>query len=108
MRRVGRGYSGQGAGLNNPDMQHVRNTGPIPRGLYTIGSQENIEIDGKELPGSMRLTPDAANDMHARSGFLIHADNNRGDRSASKGCIVLPRDVRNRIAASRDRRLRVY
>jgi hypothetical protein len=104
VRRLGRGYSGLGAGLNNPDMQHVRDTGPIPRGLYTIGGQQDIG----RLHGAMRLEPDPANNMYGRWGFLIHGDDGSGAQDASRGCIVLPPGVRRRIAASRDRRLRVY
>jgi len=31
------GYSGHGEGKNNPDMQHVKSIGPIPRGANIIG-----------------------------------------------------------------------
>jgi hypothetical protein len=53
------------------------------------------------------LTPDPGNDMHGRSGFYIHGDNGKGDRSASEGCIILPRAVRERIHDSGDTRLHV-
>ena len=34
---VGTGYSGNGAGLNNPGAQDQHNVGPLPQGMYTIG-----------------------------------------------------------------------
>ena len=33
---VGLGYAGATAGLNNPEMEHVRNVGPIPQGTYFL------------------------------------------------------------------------
>jgi hypothetical protein len=101
------GYSGHGAGVNNPAMQDVKYVGPIPTGDYTIGKQGTHYSENGPLPASMRVSPAATNDMHGRGGFLIHGDNSRGDRSASEGCIILPRNVRNDIANSGDNCLRV-
>ena len=41
-----------------------------------------------------------SSDAHGRSGFLIHGDNSKGDKSASEGCIILGPDVRKAIADS--------
>jgi RHS repeat-associated protein len=103
---IATGYSGNGAGLNNPAMQDVPNVGPIPQGTWIIGPQEdNRTGSGHSLPASMRLTPqDVDTD---RSGFLIHGDNSRGNQSASEGCVILNRNVRNRIGNSGDDLLRV-
>ena len=35
--KLGDGYSGNGAGLNNPAMESAQGHGPIPRGSWTIG-----------------------------------------------------------------------
>ncbi len=105
---AGTGYSGNGEGLNNPDMQNVPNTGPIPRGTYTINQQQdNTTNSGTNLPASMRLTPNDGTDTFGRGGFLIHGDNANGNQSASEGCIILNRNVRNAIGNSGDNRLRV-
>jgi RHS repeat-associated protein len=105
---VGSGYAGHGEGVNNPAMQDVQHTGPLPQGTYAIApQQDNTTGSGTTLPGSMRLTPDPANEMHGRGGFLIHGDNSRADRSASEGCIIMNRDVRNHIGDSNDPVLRV-
>jgi hypothetical protein len=92
------GYSGHGEGINNPDMENVRHVGPLPRGSSRIGPQQ----DNGRLRASMRLTPAPSNNMHGRSGFLIHGDNGRGYRSASEGCPVVPRWVRDEISGSGD------
>lgn len=96
---IGAGYSGHGAGLNNPNMQDVRNTGPIPQGNWTIGRQHDSTTLG---PHVMALSAQPGTDTFGRSGFYIHGDNSRGDQSASHGCIILPRNIRDRIANSGD------
>ena len=86
------GYAGRGDGRNNPDMQNVANTGPVPRGNYTIGPSIRHNTAG---PATHRLTPDAGNNMENRAGFLIHGDNATND--ASEGCIIMPRTVRDSL-----------
>ena len=102
---LGSGYSGKGAGLNNPSAEDVpgakgkTDAGPIPEGKYGIGQQQtNVTGTGTQLPASMRLTPDAGNTMHGRGGFLIHGDNAAGNHSASEGCIITNKATRNAIA----------
>ena len=105
---VGTGYSGQGNGLNNPDMQNAQNVGPIPQGTYDIQQQQNNTTGaGHDLPASMRLTPQDGTDTFGRDGFIIHGDNSNGDQSASEGCIILNRNTRNQIGNSGDTTLRV-
>jgi RHS repeat-associated protein len=114
---VGAGYSGHGNGLNGHDFQNVpgdprnpQNTsaGPLPVGDYGIGIQrDNVTRTGTRLPGSMRLSPKAGNQMFGRKGFLIHGGRRDGSQTASQGCIVLPRDVRDLIGSSGDNALEV-
>lgn len=102
------GYSGHDYGLNNPGLEIITSAGPIPQGGYTIGPEQlNVTRTGLKLPSSMRLTPNADNWMYGRGGFLIHGDNSKGDRSASEGCIVLTKNIRDRIGRSEDNVLRV-
>ena len=101
---VGVGYSGAPAGKNQPDKQNIPNVGPIPRGLYTIGDPHT---DPEKGPLVMPLEPDPSNCMEGRSGFLIHGDSLAHPGCASEGCIILPHDVRERIAASADNQLTV-
>jgi type VI secretion system (T6SS) effector TldE1-like protein len=101
---IGKGYSGSEAegGKNNPHAQCEKDIGPIPRGRYTIGAP----FAGPS-PLSLRLTPDAANDMCGRDGFLIHGDSIAEPGTASHGCIILNRLQREQIAASPIKLLRV-
>ena len=94
------GYSGHGEGLNNPAMQGVQAIGPLPVGTYAIAPARTSKRLG---PVVLDLLPDANNEMFGRSLFRIHGDNSKGDRSASDGCIILPRNVREFIDASQDK-----
>jgi len=101
---LGIGYSGKGDGLNDPHMEDVQgakgkdDAGPIPEGHYTIGPIFNNV--GKTGPGSMRLMPSGKNEMFGRSGFLIHGDNSHHNFSASEGCIIFGKSVRDKISTS--------
>lgn len=79
-------YSGRGAGRNNPALENVKNTGPIPADTYKIGRAFTHPHAGVK---TLRLTPvdgQAGDEDSDRAGFLIHGDSARGD--ASLGCIV--------------------
>lgn len=86
---LGTGYSGHGDGLNNPRAQAAPDVGPIPQGLWSIGSPIDTAEHG---PFVLPLIPHSATDCFGRSGFLIHGDEveHPGQHLASKGCIVLP------------------
>jgi hypothetical protein len=103
---VAYGYSGYGSGLNNPDMQDVHESGPIPCGEYTIESPQNTETHG---PFVLPLQPNPANEMFNRAGFLIHGDSIHlaGQHLASHGCIILARSIREQIWNSQDHILKV-
>ena len=96
------GYSGAVPdGKNNPDKECVRNVGPIPRGYYNI---EPARVG--PTPITLPLTADKPNYCSpSRSGFLIHGDNSTG--TASEGCIIMSRGMRQTIADSKDKRLLV-
>jgi type VI secretion system (T6SS) effector TldE1-like protein len=106
---LGAGYAGHGAGVNNPALQSIEDTGPLPQGIYTVNPPVNTTTHG---PYVMWLMPDPANEMFKRAGFGIHADEiaNPGKRLASTGCIVMSNPARLAIwtAAQADgRQLRV-
>jgi type VI secretion system (T6SS) effector TldE1-like protein len=102
---VATGYSGTGAGKNNPVMQNVPNVGPIPRGNWTItGPPADTRDHG---PCVLRLEPAAETDTRGRSGFLIHGDSKAQPGTASHGCIILPRAVRELLWQSGDHDLEV-
>lgn len=101
---IATGYSGHGAGVDNATLENVPDVGPLPRGKYMIGTAIQDPLTG---PVSMHLVPDGTNEMFGRGGFLIHGDNSACNHTASEGCIILPREVREQIAGSDDRMLEV-
>lgn len=99
-----RGYSGKGQWKNVPSAECLHDKGPIPKGLYFIGTAINTVTHG---PFVLPLTPSPANTMWGRAGFLIHGDSIVDPGNASEGCIILPRAIREAIAISGDTDLAV-
>jgi hypothetical protein len=98
------GYSGREEALNQPDLEAVMHRGPIPRGIWKLAGTYDSERRG---PLCIRLEPQGF-DPHGRSAFLIHGDLVHGPPfSASEGCIILPRTVREKVWESGDRILEV-
>lgn len=102
--RVATGYAGAGAGKNNPAMQHVMMMGPLPRGIYTTQPPRDSLVTG---PFVIDLEPDAENKMFRRGNFQIHGDSIKSPGNASKGCIIMPRWVRETVSESVCKTLRV-
>ena len=96
------GYSGVGAGLNNPSREHEGFVGPIPKGRYRM----RVIPHAKYKPPVLSLTPEGHN-AHGRTLFLIHGDNQGLNFTASEGCIILPRPARESIANGGDDLLEV-
>jgi hypothetical protein len=87
------GYSGAGEGKNNPKAQSTQNVGPIPRGIYIIGAPyDSKNVGSFALP----LVPSQHSAL-GRTNFLIHGDSLKAPGTASKGCIILPRTIRELI-----------
>lgn len=101
-RLRGVGYSGKGAGRNNPDWCDVPNEGPIPPGRYSIGPAYHHEHLG---PVTMNLDAKPGTETYGRSLFRMHGDNETHD--ASEGCPVQGRPQRDEVDASDDRDLLV-
>lgn len=92
---AGGGPTGDPAYRNNPLADAIKDLGPLPRGLYTIGLAETHARLGMIV---MPLTPDKGNAMYGRCGFYIHGDNVHRNFTASDGCIVTPHGARIEIA----------
>jgi hypothetical protein len=102
---VEHGYSGAGSGRNNAAMQSIHNVGPIPQGNWTIVS---LTIENTPHgPYVLHLAACENTNTFGRSGFLIHGDSIKAPGTASQGCIILPRAIRERIWQSNDRQLTV-
>ena len=106
---VATGYAGGNMGknpegVNNPALQDQHCIGPLPQGLYTMGTPvEGLPVGAFAIP----LTPDPANTMYGRSGFFCHGDNQAMNESASEGCFVMGRNIREQLASSSDQQIQV-
>jgi hypothetical protein len=78
-------------------MEKVPMVGPIPVGVYTIGSPFTHPTCG---PEAMRLTPNPGTNDFGRSGFLMHGDNSELNHSASEGCIIVAHSIRDQVVAA--------
>ena len=91
---VSRGYAGRGKGKNNPAMQAAVAVGPIPQGNWLMTELYDSKNVG---PLAIKIVPKAGTDALGRSAFRIHGDSIRDPGSASHGCIILPRVIRQQI-----------
>ena len=105
---IGTGYSGGDCGrnpesVNNPDMQGTHGC-TIPQGNYARGQV----IEGSHLGAfAIQLIPNPYNQMYGRSGFFMHGDNSEGNQSASEGCLIFPRSIRQEFHDSEESQLNV-
>jgi len=96
---IGSGYSGNGDALNNPALENMVGHGPIPRGMWEILSWSGETKHGTKGKQVAILKP-IGHDAHNRSGFLWHGDTQEMNFSASDGCIVSARVLRDHLAAA--------
>ncbi len=99
--RVATGYAGAPGAVNDPAKQSVKNVGPLPCGVYTIESPQDFPMTTGMY--TLSLTPDPHNEMFGRSAFKIHGDSLVHPGTASEGCVIQSRSVRERIWKSGDR-----
>ncbi len=107
---VSRGYSGNGRGKNNPSLQGVAGVGPIPAGRWKIGAPYDSDRVGKYALRLEAVDAKPGDDVEqgtGRGAFRIHGDSISAPGTASRGCIILPRAVREAIWKSGDRDLEV-
>lgn len=103
-KRIATGYAGGNCGKNpegrnNPYMQNVACVGPLPRGLYRM----TTPVPQSQLgPYAIPLMPAATNEMFGRGHFYVHGDRTNAPGSASEGCIIMPRAVREQMWNSDD------
>jgi hypothetical protein len=98
-------YSGHPPHVNDPTAFKIPMQGPLPPGVYGIGNPRNPP--DHLGPVAMPLHPTASTFLYGRSGFFIHGDNAQMNHTASDGCIILGRAIRDMIAESADRQLTV-
>lgn len=93
------GYSGAPDAKNDPAFCPVRDVGPIPAGSWIVGSPRDSAEHG---PYCLPLTPAFGTETYGRDGFLIHGESLSHPGAASKGCVIVPHAVRQRIWESGD------
>ncbi len=101
---VARGYAGKGVHKNKHESQHIVGEGPLPVGRYRINAPRTSKKTG---PYAMDLTPAAENVMFGRSAFQMHGDSIKAPGTASSGCIIMPRSIRELVWNSKDHELEV-
>ncbi|MCF6211424.1 MAG: DUF2778 domain-containing protein [Gammaproteobacteria bacterium] len=84
-------------------MEHLTDVGPIPRGKYRIDSPRTSANTG---PYVLPLLP-VGHTAHGRANFQIHGDSIKSPGTASSGCIIMPRAVREKIWNSHVREINV-
>jgi RHS repeat-associated protein len=91
----GHGYSGWGPGRNNPNAEKAENVGPIPVGTYTVSGQYEAFTteSGSTVSNALRLTGWPDTWSNSRNHFWIHG----GGLNASHGCVILPKNIRDKI-----------
>jgi len=103
------GYAGGNCGknpegVNNTTLQASHSIGPLPQGVYTLGTA----VEGSHLGAfAIPLIPDSGNEMFGRSAFFCHGDNSFGNESASEGCIIMPPSIRHQIYGSPNAQIKV-
>lgn len=96
-RKVTVGWAGHGAGRNNPAMQQVHDTGPLPQGLYKVGSWGDAESEPSypaHLGPFIASITQIEGETFGRSGFYIHGPGGADPLQSSKGCIEIHRPGR--------------
>jgi len=97
------GYSGHGEGKNNPTLSPVADVGPIPAGSWSMVAM--LTTTPTHGPCVITLAPAPDTVTFGRSGFLIHGDSIAAPGTASLGCIILPRPIREAMWRSGDRKV---
>jgi Protein of unknown function (DUF2778) len=101
---LGTAYSGAPGYVDDAGQTSVVAHGPIPVGTWGIGAPTDLPVLG---PFCMALSPNAETNTFGRSAFFIHGDNQAHDETASEGCIVAARWLREAIWADPDHLLNV-
>ena len=107
---IATGYSGREWAKNNPDAEVAKAMGPIPRGKWRITEKYDSARVGPYALVLHAIDATPENDTHdltGRGAFRIHGDSVRLPGTASHGCIILARLVRQQIWQSNDHILEV-
>jgi Protein of unknown function (DUF2778) len=100
-KEVAVGYAGHGEGKNNPAMEGVHNTGPLPCGLYIMEDPRDRPHCGRF---AISLRPHLDNRMFGRNDFYVHGEKLPPAKpgEASNGCPIIDFTTRKRMWESGD------
>mgnify|MGYP003333853596 FL=1 len=92
---IAQGWAGHGEGKNNPEKQQIRETGPLPQGLYKVGKWQ----DHPRLGRMVARLEQIEGETYGRDGFFIHGPSKDPAKygQESKGCIVIPYQARLKV-----------
>lgn len=102
---VANGYSGFPPYTNQPASENLKGEGVIPKGKYFIGAPYDSPNVG---PFALALEALPEYNTFGRGDFRIHGDSRIHPGSASHGCLIFPRLIRQQIASSGDTTLEVF
>ena len=100
---LGKGDSGNLTNKNNPDRQHVRGMGLLPRGM-------SQSVGHSMSKGPMKIILKmTSGESFGRSEFRFHGERKspKPPGCTSSGCIIIGPHVRSKIILSSDRTLEV-
>ena len=90
---VALGWSGRGEGKDNPAQQDIRCQGPLPQGLYRVGTWGQHPRLGPLVAHLEQIE----GETFGRDAFYIHGPSSVNYGQESMGCIVVPRVGRQRV-----------
>jgi Protein of unknown function (DUF2778) len=94
---IAKGWAGKGKGKNNPAEQAEKCVGPLPQGKYTVQGWYTHPNLGPLVARLIQVE----GETFGRDAFYIHgpASNPEKYGQESKGCVVVPRHDREKIAS---------
>ena len=82
-------------GMNNPDMCHLHNIGPLPLGKWKFGTWGTYGDLGQH---ACPLTQ-VEGETYGRSAIFCHGPGGADPVNSSKGCLCMPHDARIALEA---------
>lgn len=91
---VAHAWAGHGDGLNNPAMQEIHEVGPLPQGVYEVRPWED---NHPPLGPMVAHLVQIEGETFGRDAFYIHGPSSTHYMQESKGCIVVPHVMRQKV-----------
>jgi len=92
---VAAGYSGAPGHKNKTESEGLKGAGPIPRGRWQMFY---VYVAGHRLGQYAIALRPVGHKALGRNDFMVHADSIRNPGAASQGCVILPLEIRRKLA----------